>query len=75
LPANRISGDPTANGDILARVRNAYPQIETRIIRANSTELYHKVLNGDLDGSRAGAEGKFILVARRSGAARDAPQG
>jgi DNA-binding transcriptional LysR family regulator len=37
--------------DILARVRATYPQIEVHIIRASSTELYRKVLTGDLDAA------------------------
>jgi DNA-binding transcriptional LysR family regulator len=37
--------------DILALVMNTYPQIKIHLIRDSSSELYRKVLNGDLDAA------------------------
>jgi DNA-binding transcriptional LysR family regulator len=37
--------------DILALMKNAYPLIKIHIIRDSSTEMYRKVLNGDLDAA------------------------
>ncbi len=37
--------------DILALVTETYPQIKIHIIRDSSTEMYRKVLNGDVDAA------------------------
>ena len=37
--------------DILALVTKTYPQIKIHIIRESSTEMYRKVLNGDVDAA------------------------
>jgi DNA-binding transcriptional LysR family regulator len=42
---------PGLLADILCRFATVYPQIEIRIFRGNSAEMYRKLLNGDVDAS------------------------
>jgi DNA-binding transcriptional LysR family regulator len=38
-------------GDILCRFINAQPQIDLRVVRNNSTELYYKLINSEIDAA------------------------
>src|SRR5262245_12177897 len=42
---------PGLLADILCRFATVYPQIEIRIFRGNSAEMYRKLLNGDVDAA------------------------